>query len=104
MGKGQSAVLDARPGSRPLQGNQVSASAATGACEIARLHTGCMREPEAPKAGWISRFPASPPEKDGLVRIVDADGGRDDAENSYYEEAADQASSAWRKRGARVRG
>ena len=48
-----------------------------------------MREPDAPKVTWIQGFPAGPPDKDGLARIVDADGGRDDAENSYYEEAAD---------------
>jgi hypothetical protein len=48
-----------------------------------------MRERDAHKAGWASSFPAAPPDKDGLARIVDADGGRDDAENSYYEEAAD---------------
>jgi len=48
-----------------------------------------MPEPDAPKADWVHRFPADPPDKDGLARIVDADCGRDDAENSYYEEAAD---------------
>jgi hypothetical protein len=48
-----------------------------------------MTEPDAPKAGWIDSFPAGPPDKDGLARIVDADCGRDSAENSYYEEAAD---------------
>jgi hypothetical protein len=53
------------------------------------VHTGCMKEPDAPKAGWIDSFPAGSPDKDGLARIVDADGGRDDAENSYYEESAD---------------
>jgi len=48
-----------------------------------------MRKRDAPKAGWVSSFPAGPLGKDGLARIVDADGGRDDAENSYYEESAD---------------
>jgi hypothetical protein len=48
-----------------------------------------MRERDAHKAGWAGSFPTGPPEKDGLARIVDADGGRDDAENSYYQEAAD---------------
>ena len=48
-----------------------------------------MTVPGAPKAGWADGFPAGPPDKDGLARIVDADGGRDDAENLYYEEAAD---------------
>jgi hypothetical protein len=48
-----------------------------------------MRKRDAPKAGWASNFPAGPPDKDGLARIVEVDGGRDDTENSYYEEAAD---------------
>lgn len=43
----------------------------------------------AGKLDWIGTLPAGPPAKDGLARIVDADGGRDDAENSYYEAAAD---------------
>ncbi len=46
---------------------------------------------DAPKAGWLSSFPAGPPQKHVLGRIVDADGGRGDAENSYYEIAADPA-------------
>jgi hypothetical protein len=50
---------------------------------------GYMRERDAPKAGSASSFSAGPPDKHGLARIVDADDGRDDAENSYYEEAAD---------------
>ncbi len=48
-----------------------------------------MKELDAGKLGWIGRLPAGPPEKDALARIVDADAGRDDAENSYYEAAAD---------------
>ena len=48
-----------------------------------------MRKRDAPKAGWAGNFPAWPPDKDGLARIVEADGGRDDTENSYYEEAAE---------------
>jgi hypothetical protein len=48
-----------------------------------------MTDPDAPKADWVLGFPAGAPDKEGLARIVDADGGRDDAENSYYEEAAD---------------
>jgi hypothetical protein len=50
---------------------------------------GSMTDPDASKAGWVLSFPASAPDKEGLARIVDADGGRDDAENSYYEQAAD---------------
>jgi hypothetical protein len=52
------------------------------------------------RAGWASSFPAGPPDKDGLARIVEADGGRDDAENSYYEEAADPGFVRVKKRGA----
>jgi hypothetical protein len=52
----------------------------------ARKHA---RKPDASKAGWVNSFPAGPPDKAGLARIVDADGGRDDAENAFYEEAAD---------------
>ena len=48
-----------------------------------------MKELEAPKAGWASHLPAGPPDKVALAGIVDADGGRDDAENSHYEHAAD---------------
>jgi hypothetical protein len=48
-----------------------------------------MTEPGAPKAGWVIGFLASAPDREGLARIVDADGGRDESENSYYEEAAD---------------
>jgi hypothetical protein len=50
-----------------------------------------VHEVDAPKAGWLSSFPAGPSEKEALGRIVDGDGGRDDAENSYYEIAADPA-------------
>ena len=48
-----------------------------------------MREPDAPKVGWLAVLPAGPPDKIGLACIVDADGSRDVAENSYYEAAAD---------------
>jgi hypothetical protein len=55
-----------------------------------RLPSYWLREEwDAPKAGWASNFPAGPPDKDGLAPLVEADGGGDDAENSYYEEAAD---------------
>jgi hypothetical protein len=47
-----------------------------------------VSEGDAPKA-WVSGFPAGPPAKIDLGRIVDSDGGRDEAENSYYEAAAD---------------
>jgi hypothetical protein len=48
-----------------------------------------MKELDTGKLGWVSRLPAGAPEKDAHARIVDADGGRDNAENSYYEAAAD---------------
>jgi hypothetical protein len=44
---------------------------------------------DAPKAEWVSELPSGPPERESLARIVDADGGQDDAENAYYESAAD---------------
>ncbi len=37
----------------------------------------------AGKLGWVSALPAGPPQKVALNRIVDADSGGDDAENSY---------------------
>jgi hypothetical protein len=37
----------------------------------------------------VINLPSGPPEKEALARLVDADGGRDDAENSYYEIVAD---------------
>lgn len=47
-----------------------------------------MTVEETPKA-WVAGLPSGPPDRDSLARIVDADGGRDDAENAYYEAAAD---------------
>jgi hypothetical protein len=61
-------------------------------CRIRRtvcVHTCYVHDGDAPKASWVISFPAGPPDKDALARIVDLDGGRDDAENSYYEAAAD---------------
>ena len=48
-----------------------------------------MNELDADKLDWVRSLSAGPPATMGLARIVDADGGRDDAENSYYEAAAD---------------
>ena len=48
-----------------------------------------MKEFDPGKLGWISSLPVGQPEKDALARIVDADGGRDDTDNSYYEAAGD---------------
>jgi hypothetical protein len=53
------------------------------------LILGPMNEHDAGKLDWVGSLPADPPAKDALARIVDADGGRDDAENSYHEAAAD---------------
>jgi hypothetical protein len=44
---------------------------------------------EPAKAEWVNDLPSGPPDRDSLARIVDADGARDEAENSYYEAAAD---------------
>jgi hypothetical protein len=71
---------------------------------VAAIHTGGVREPDAPKAGWIHGFPASQPDKESLARIVDADGGRDEAENSYYEAAADPGFVRTEKAQRRFRG
>jgi hypothetical protein len=46
-------------------------------------------ESNAPKVEWVVKLPSWPPAKEDLARLVDADGGRDDAENSYYEAFAD---------------
>jgi len=48
-----------------------------------------MNELDAGKLDWVGSLPAGPPAQDGLARIVDADGGHDDAENSHCEAAAD---------------
>jgi hypothetical protein len=47
-----------------------------------------MIEEDTPK-GWVAALPDGPPHKVSLARIVDADGGKDEAENGYYESAAD---------------
>lgn len=60
--------------------------------EVANVHGGHndgMGGSDAPRVEWVVNLPSGPPEKDVLARLVDADGGRDDAENSYYETAAD---------------
>lgn len=48
-----------------------------------------MPEDLAPKAQWVDGLSSGPPGKDSLARIVDADGGRDEAEVAYYEAVAD---------------
>ena len=42
-----------------------------------------------PKAEWVAELPSGEPLRFGLARLVDTDGGRDDAENAYYEAATD---------------
>jgi hypothetical protein len=44
---------------------------------------------DAPKLGMASDIPTGPDMKASLARIVDQAGGRDEAENEYYEVAAD---------------
>src|SRR5258708_24131000 len=60
-------------------------------CAEAGVHNCPVKDVDAPKALWAGGFPAGPPDEDALGRLVDADCGRDDAENSYYEAAADAA-------------
>ncbi|WP_421732443.1 hypothetical protein [Cellulomonas sp.] len=45
--------------------------------------------PSSPKSEWVGRLPAGPPIRDELARLVDSDGGRDSAENDYFEAAND---------------
>jgi hypothetical protein len=52
------------------------------------LKLGPIKEFDVGKLDWVGSLPPGPPAKDGLTRIVDADGGGDDPENSYYEAAA----------------
>lgn len=51
-------------------------------------HTGPM-ESDSPKSGWADLLPGGPPLREELARVVDSDDGRDEAENSYYEDAND---------------
>jgi hypothetical protein len=46
-----------------------------------------IKKLDAATLDWVASLPAGPPEKDGLARIVEAEGRREDAENSYYEAA-----------------
>lgn len=43
----------------------------------------------SPKSGWAEEIPSGPPLRDELGRLVDSDGGRDEAENDYFEAAND---------------
>jgi hypothetical protein len=42
----------------------------------------------SPKEPWVERLDAGPPSRESLGRLVDDDGGRDEAENGYYESSA----------------
>ncbi len=46
-------------------------------------------EPITPKSEWAESLPSGPPMRADLARVVDADGGRDEAENEYFEIAND---------------
>jgi len=46
-------------------------------------------ENDAPKLSMAVALPSVPHDKASLAKIVDADGGRDAAENGYYEAATD---------------
>jgi hypothetical protein len=48
---------------------------------------GLMKKLDAATLDWVASLAAGPPEKDGLACIVEPDGRREDAENSYYEAA-----------------
>jgi hypothetical protein len=52
------------------------------------LKLGAMKEFDVGKLDWVGSLPTGPPAKDGLARIVDADGGRYDPENLYHQAAA----------------
>jgi hypothetical protein len=59
---------------------------------------------EPPKVAWVADLPAGPDDKVALGRLVDEDGGRDEAENSYYETAADPGYVARERDQRRFRG
>ena len=46
-------------------------------------------DPTSPKSDWADRLPSGPSMRDELARVVDADQGRDEAENGYFESAND---------------
>ena len=50
-----------------------------------RFGDDCRMEPMSPKSEWAQDLPDGPPWRDDLARLVDADGGRDSAENGYFE-------------------
>jgi hypothetical protein len=64
----------------------------------------CVEEPDAPKLDWIGRLPEGRPAYISLARIVDADGGRDEVENRYYEAEADPSAVRMETSKRRFRG
>ncbi len=62
---------------------------------------------ESAKRLWVAGLPNGDQAKLALARLVDKDGGRDDAENEYYEFAADppadRIEQAQRRLGAQFR-
>jgi hypothetical protein len=44
---------------------------------------------QSAKSEWVDRLPSGPPLRDELAGLVDSDGGRDSAENEYFEMAND---------------
>lgn len=43
----------------------------------------------SPKESWAGDLPAGPPSRESLARVVDEDGGQDEAENGYFETVND---------------
>lgn len=58
---------------------------------------------KTPKAAWVAGLP-SRGDKVDLGRLVDADGGHDEAENGYYEAAADPTFVQQQREQRRFRG
>jgi hypothetical protein len=72
-----------------------------------RQLSGCQNgevESDSPKVPWSASFPDGQASEVTLARLVDADGGNDEAEASYYEWAADPHFLAMEKQRRRFRG
>ncbi|MET1076011.1 MAG: hypothetical protein ABWY11_25425 [Umezawaea sp.] len=63
-----------------------------------------MAEHDAPKAEWLAGFPSGQPDHKDLARLVESDGGRDEAENQYYEASADPSAIRMETTRRRFRG
>jgi hypothetical protein len=44
---------------------------------------------DSPKSEWADRLPSGPPLREELARLLESDGGKDPAENGYFESAND---------------